>query len=112
MLRSPPFCGTLISSTVMKRFFQALAGLVILWVLGSFLGVMLDPVRANLWTKSLMWGLLSSIVLAPVFIFLGTSSSDSSSQPTAASRSQQSFEVDENVNIGSQEESGEERPRS
>ena len=88
----------------MKRFFQLLAVLVGIWVLGSFVGVMFDPARANLWTKSLMWGLLSSVILAPVFIFVGTSSSGTSSQSPARSRSEQRFEVDENVDIGQQEE--------
>lgn len=87
----------------MKRFFQLLAILVGIWVLGSFLGTMLDPARANLWTKSLMWALLSSVVLAPVFLFIGTSSSNTSFESSDRSRSEQPFEVDENVDIGQQE---------
>lgn len=62
----------------MTRFFQSLAIFVGVWVLGSFLGVMLDPGHKNLWTQSLMWALLSSVILAPVFIFVGTSESTSS----------------------------------
>lgn len=41
--------------------------------MGSFLGVMLDPAHKNLWTQSLMWAMLSCVILAPVFIFVGTS---------------------------------------
>lgn len=47
-------------------------------MLGSFLGVMLDPAHKNLWTQSLMWAMLSSVILAPVFVFVGTSESDPS----------------------------------
>jgi hypothetical protein len=91
----------------MKRLFQALAVSVAVWVLGSFLGVMFDPIRANLWTQSLMWALLSSVILAPVFIFVGTSPSDASSEPSSPQRSEQPFEVDENVDLHQQEEPAE-----
>lgn len=63
----------------MKRLFQSLAIFVGVWVLGSFLGVMLDPSHKNLWTQSLMWAMLSCVILAPVFIFVGTSGDDSAS---------------------------------
>lgn len=91
----------------MKRLFQLLAILVGLWVLGSFLGVMFDPARANMWTQSLMWSMLSSVILAPVFIFLGTSSSDTASESSPPSPSDPTFEVEENVDIGQQEETAE-----
>ena len=91
----------------MKRLFQALAVFVGVWVLGSFLGVMLDPARANLWTQSLMSAMLSSVLLAPVSIFVGTSPSDASSEPEPPRRSEQTFEVDENVNLHQQEEPAE-----
>lgn len=92
----------------MKRLFQSLAILIGIWVLGSFLGVMFDPARAHIWTQSLMWGMLASVILAPVFIFVGTSPSDSSS-PSAARPSQadQSFEVEESVDVNQTEESRE-----
>lgn len=88
----------------MKRLFKLLAVLVGLWVLGSFLGVMFDPAHANVWTQSLMWAMLSSVILAPVFIFVGTSPSDTSSESPPRSGSEQTFEVDENVDLGAQEE--------
>lgn len=61
----------------MTRLFQSLAIFVGVWVLGSFLGVMLDPSHKNLWTQSLMWAMLSCVILAPVFIFVGTSGDES-----------------------------------
>jgi hypothetical protein len=75
----------------MKRFFAFLAAFVGIWLLGSFLGVMFDTARANLWTQSLMWALIACVVLAPVFLFVGTSSSDSSPPPEA----QQPFDAEE-----------------
>lgn len=79
----------------MKRLFLLLAILVAIWGLGSFLGVMFDPARANLWTQSLMWALLASIILAPVILFVGTSS-DSNQPPPQA---EQPFEVDESTGV-------------
>lgn len=57
---------------------------------------MFDPLRANLWTQSLMWALLASVVLAPVFLFVGTSSESSSAPPQA----EQSFDPGEGVDVG------------
>jgi len=91
----------------MKRLFQALAAIVTLWVLGSFVGVMFDTANQNLWTRSLMWSMLASIILAPVFIFVGTAPSGSSSQSASnPSRAEQSFDVDEKVEV-SQEDTSE-----
>lgn len=84
---------------VMKRLFNVLAVLVGVWLLGSFLGVMFDAAHKNLWTQSLMWALLSSVILAPVFLFVGTASSDSS-QPST--QMEEPFEVDKSMEIGDQ----------
>lgn len=91
----------------MKRLFQGLAIFVAVWVLGSFVGVMFDAARANLWTQSLMWALLASVILAPVFIFIGTSPGSSSSA-RSPSQAEQSFGVDERVDVNRQEEPAEE----
>jgi uncharacterized membrane protein YGL010W len=92
----------------MKRLFQALAIFVAVWVLGSFLGVMFDPARANLWTQSLMWALLASVILAPVFIFIGTSP-DSQSGASPSPQAEQPFEVDERVDVNKKQEEVTER---
>ena len=81
----------------MKRLFRSLAVFVGIWLLCSFLGVMFDPARANLWTKSLMWALLSCVILAPVFLFVGTSSGSSSSTPP--SDAERPFETDEEIDV-------------
>jgi hypothetical protein len=55
-------------------------------VLASFVGVMADPARAGFWTQSLMWGLLSGLVLAPIYAFTSASlfseSTEQTSQPS------------------------------
>lgn len=84
------------SPTVMKRLFRSLAVLVGIWLLGSFLGVMFDPARANMWTQSLMWALLSCVILAPVFLFVGTASESSS---FSSSATDQPFEVDQEMGV-------------
>ena len=84
----------------MQRLFQILAALVGIWLFGSFAGVMFDPLRAQLWTQSLMWSLLASVTLAPVFLFVGTSSGSSSSASSAsASQPDPSFETDGPVEV-------------
>ena len=88
----------------MKRFFQGLAVFVGIWLLGSFAGVMFDPPRANLWTQSLMWSMLASVILAPVFIFVGTAPSTSSGQSPSNSRAEQPFELDKRVDVNQGEE--------
>lgn len=78
----------------MKRLFLAIAGVVAVWLLGSFAGTMLDPARAELWTTSLMWALLSCVVLAPILLFFGTDNSGGSS-----SGREQTFEVEDSVDV-------------
>jgi hypothetical protein len=69
----------------MKRFLTYLSPVVAVWAFVSFVGVMLDPARANVWTQSLMWSLISSALLAPFFIFVTNSSSNTQSSPANAS---------------------------
>jgi hypothetical protein len=83
----------------MQRLFQILAALIGLWLFSSFGGVMFDPMRANLWTQSLMWALLASVTLAPVFLFVGTSSSSSSASQSSSAEPEQSFETDSTVEV-------------
>ena len=88
----------------MKRLFQALTVFVGIWVLGSFLGVMFDPARANIWTQSLMWAMLASVILAPVFIFYSTASSDATAAAPSR-RSQQvegAFDLNEDMEVNQQ----------
>jgi hypothetical protein len=85
----------------MRRLLLSIAAFVGVWLLGSFLGTMFDPARANLWTTSLMWALLSCVILAPVFLFMGTS--ESSSNPGRPRQSEDAFEVEEAVDVPDEE---------
>jgi len=55
----------------MRKFLAKLAPVIAAWVLISFVGVMFDTVRADFWTQSLMASLISSVLFAPVIIFVG-----------------------------------------
>lgn len=57
---------------------------------------MFDPLRANLWTQSLMWALLASVILAPVFLFVGTSSESST---RSSPKAEQSFDPGDGVDV-------------
>lgn len=85
----------------MKRLFQTIAVIVGIWLLSSFLGVMFDPARANLWTQSLMWALLSCVVLAPVILFVGTS--NESGGTYSSENKSQSMEIEDDVDVGEEE---------
>jgi hypothetical protein len=56
------------------------------WVLASFTGAMLDPMRAEPWTTSLMFSLLASAVIAPALLMAYHSARQESAhaQSTAA----------------------------
>jgi hypothetical protein len=51
-----------------RRLILALSFLMGLWVIGSFAGVMLNLPTAEFWTTSLMWSLLSSVLVMPVLV--------------------------------------------
>jgi membrane protein implicated in regulation of membrane protease activity len=40
------------------------------WVIASFIGVMFNTANAGLWTTSLMWSLLASLVILPGLVFV------------------------------------------
>ncbi len=72
-----------------RRFILYLVAIIGTWLLISFGGAMLDSPNAAFWSDSLMWSLLSCMVVAPTLVFLLTSPSGNS-----ASASSKSF-VDE-----------------
>ena len=39
-----------------------------IWVLSSFAGLMINPSNAEIWTTSLMWSLLSSLIVMPILV--------------------------------------------
>jgi len=66
----------------MKRLLTVLAVGLGFWILASFTGVIADPPRVDFWTQSLMWSLLSGLVLAPLYAF-----ASAMTPSTSASRS-------------------------
>jgi ABC-type transport system involved in cytochrome bd biosynthesis fused ATPase/permease subunit len=45
-----------------------LSALIASWVFVSFAGLMVNPASAGTWTTSLMWALLSSLVVMPILV--------------------------------------------
>lgn len=73
---------------------------------------MFDPMRAHLWTQSLMWSLLASVTLAPVFLFVGTASNASSSRRASSNQKEQSFEAGGTVEVQEAESTDEQTEES
>lgn len=59
-----------------RRLILYASAAVGLWVLASFGGTMLDPARAQLWTGSLMWSLLASLLISPALLVASPLTSD------------------------------------
>ena len=55
---------------IIRKLIPLLAGLVGIWVIGSFIGVMLNLSNADFWTRSLMWSLLASMLVMPGLVVL------------------------------------------
>lgn len=51
-----------------RRLIFALSTALGVWVLASFAGTMLDPARSAFWTSSLIWSLLTSLLMSPSLI--------------------------------------------
>jgi hypothetical protein len=66
---------------LLRRLLVAISSGVGLWVLVSVAGTVFDPARAALWSTSLMWAFLSSLLVAPALVVIF----DDSLQPTASS---------------------------
>jgi hypothetical protein len=67
-----PQADILPSHIAMKRILTITLAAIGAWVLVSFAGTMLDTVRAEFWTQSLMWSLLTTLVLGPLMILATT----------------------------------------
>jgi len=67
-----PLADTLPFHIAMKRILTITLAAIGAWVLVSFAGTMLDTVRADFWTQSLMWSLLTTLVLGPLMILATT----------------------------------------
>ncbi|MFB6248292.1 MAG: hypothetical protein ABEL97_06960 [Salinibacter sp.] len=51
-----------------RRLIFALSATLAVWVLASFVGGMLDPTRSAFWGASLLWSLLTSLLLSPALL--------------------------------------------
>lgn len=85
----------------MKRFLSIALAAIGAWVLVSFAGTMLDTVRADFWTQSLMWSLLTTLVLGPLMILATMRSSKpepSIDEPVAASNEKAPALIEDETN--------------
>lgn len=63
---------------ILRRFLLYLASSLGIWLLISFGGAMFNSANAAFWSDSLMWSLLSFMVIAPAFVFVCTPPPDNS----------------------------------
>jgi hypothetical protein len=73
----------------LSRFILYLASAIGVWLLVSFGGAMIDSARAALWSDSLMWALLSFLVIMPALVMaqLASDQAAQSRQRTARAQS-------------------------
>lgn len=88
----PGFDPRLTPQTVMKnvrRLILFLSSIVGLWVLVSFGGAMLDSGNAAFWSNSLMWALLSTLIIMPALLVINHASNESSKARARQAHAQQ-----------------------
>lgn len=68
-----------------QRILLVLGVLIGLWVLASVAGAFLDSAHPEFWSASLMWSMLSSLLVAPALVMIY----DASTQTSKQTRSQQ-----------------------
>lgn len=62
-----------------RRAILYLSSFIGVWLAVSFVGAMFDSGNAAFWSGSLMWALLSFMIIAPGLVFLSVPSSDNDS---------------------------------
>lgn len=60
-----------------RRLIYLLSSLIGVWVLVSFGGAMFNSANADFWTTSLMWALLSCLLVMPALVVINHASSQS-----------------------------------
>lgn len=63
-----------------RRLIIALSAFIGIWVLASFTGAMVDSANASFWSSSLMWSLLSALIVMPALVMVNHASTSSSRQ--------------------------------
>lgn len=61
-----------------RRLIIALSAFIGVWVLVSFTGAMVDSANAAFWSSSLMWSLLSSLIVMPALVMVNHASTQAS----------------------------------
>lgn len=69
-----------------RRIILALSAFIGVWVLVSFGGAMLDSANAGFWSSSLMWSLLSSLIIMPALVVANHASTKASQKNEAANQ--------------------------
>lgn len=72
-----------------RRLILALSSFIGVWVLASFGGAMIDTANAAFWTSSLMWALLSCLIVMPALVMVSLASSEASRKQQAQQASEQ-----------------------
>lgn len=69
-----------------RRLILYLASVIGVWLLISFGGAMVDSANAAFWSSSLMWALLSFLVVMPALVMANHASSQSAQRAASAQR--------------------------
>ncbi|PQJ34367.1 hypothetical protein BSZ35_06915 [Salinibacter sp. 10B] len=78
-----------------RRVILYLSGVIGVWVLVSFGGTMFDTANASLWVNSLMWSLLSSLIVLPALLLVTHAATKQRSQSASPSKESPSQEEPE-----------------
>jgi len=73
-----------------RRLIIVFSCLICLWVFVSVGGLFLDPGRVEFWSSSLMWSLLSSLLVAPALVMAFTGSGGNTHRSASTSQGQRS----------------------
>lgn len=71
-----------------RRLILYLSSIIGVWVLISFGGAMVDSGNAAFWSSSLMWSLLSFLVVMPALVLINHASTEASRRAQATARQQ------------------------
>jgi flagellar biosynthesis/type III secretory pathway M-ring protein FliF/YscJ len=89
-----------------RRLILYLASVIGVWLLVSFGGAMVDSANAAFWSSSLMWALLSFLVIMPALVMVNHASNQSTRratpskpQSTPAQSEQKPFVEDESDQV-------------
>lgn len=63
-----------------RRLILYLSSFIGVWVLVSFAGAMVDSANAAFWSDSLMWSLLSALIVMPALVLINDAATQSASR--------------------------------